>query len=712
MKRIELHTNSYYSDKLSFLFPEDIFSAKAAKECKAIAVTDHNSIFSYAKAERKAKNKGISLIYGLSLDCIDKDDRYAVTLLAKNVIGRENIYRIVSLLEDDACSVGKAITMAQLQQFREGLLVGASAIGGQLSRAIALRKSEAYLKKAAAFYDYIEIAPEPYDIGAKLMKLAKSCGITLCAVQNATMEGRAEPEEYHAFKAVAHYMAIDDQAEVFMPAKELEESFKELYILPGEQSLIEEALYNGPERVFAEIEEMPSICETMLNGSKSLHSESIHVLREAVYEALEKKYDGTPNQEAVERTQWELSKIEEYEAAEQFMLLKTAADLLRKNNFGYLLTGALASSFVLYLLGVNEFDPMQMGLWPAHLFYCRDNLLHPELWMSKAAKNALTKELNDIYGHKLITICEEMWDGLTEAELKDVLAQYTKDICGEEEGNKLSDNGLFYMAAQRRTGTKRKVRSVNYMLPDVGRWKQLPVTEDKDSGAICLQSGEFFPDLPSINTIPTDIFDILDICCRMEDMAYEEIPYESEELFNVLCKAHSGQLVPDMADAALTIMGDWEWLHHESLDFIEPRDLRSICRTRCLTHGTQLWENNQREMLYSNAMFAPDLICSREDVYKYLRARGVSEKTAADFMTDVRKGKIFSRGYTNEQYKMLDDCDAEYWFIEACEKIQYLFPEAHEVCFSVSMLRLLWLALNGSAAAKGAIIKYAAERER
>ena len=112
MKRIELHTNSYYSDKLSFLFPEDIFSAKAAKECKAIAVTDHNSIFSYAKAERKAKNKGISLIYGLSLDCIDKDDRYAVTLLAKNVIGRENIYRIVSLLEDDACSVGKAITNA------------------------------------------------------------------------------------------------------------------------------------------------------------------------------------------------------------------------------------------------------------------------------------------------------------------------------------------------------------------------------------------------------------------------------------------------------------------------------------------------------------------------------------------------------------------------------------------------------------------------
>ena len=100
------------------------------------------------------------------------------------------------------------------------------------------------------------------------------------------------------------------------------------------------------------------------------------------------------------------------------------------------------------------------------------------------------------------------------------------------------------------------------------------------------------------------------------------------------------------------------------------------------------------------------------DVYQDLRARVVSEKTAADFMTDVRKGKICSRGYTNEQYKMLDDCDAEYWFIEACEKIQYLFPEAHEVCFSVSMLRLLWLALNGSAATKGTIIKYAAERER
>ena len=44
-------------------------------------------------------------------------------------------------------------------------------------------------------------------------------------------------------------------------------------------------------------------------------------------------------------------------------------------------------------------------------------------------------------------------------------------------------------------------------------------------------------------------------------MAYEEIPYEPEELFNVLCKAHSGQAVPDLADAALTIVGDWGWLH-------------------------------------------------------------------------------------------------------------------------------------------------------
>ena len=90
----------------------------------------------------------------------------------------------------------------------------------------------------------------------------------------------------------------------------------------------------------------------------------------------------------------------------------------------------------------------------------------------------------------------------------------------------------------------------------------------------------------------------------------------------------------------------------------------------------------------------------------------IDEACQPRIMTDVRKGKIFSRGYTNEHYKMLDDCDAEYWFIEACEKIQYLFPEAHEVCFSLSMLRLLWLALNGSAAAKGTIIKYAAERER
>lgn len=76
-------------------------------------------------------------------------------------------------------------------------------------------------------------------------------------------------------------------------------------------------------------------------------------------------------------------------------------------------------------------------------------------------------------------------------------------------------------------------------------------------------------------------------------------------------------------------------------------------------------------------------------------------------MTAVRKGKISSQGYTEAQKKLLENCGAESWFVDVCAKAQYLFPEAHEMCYAKTLLRIIWFALYGSEKIKDLIIQSA-----
>ena len=98
MNWIELHTNTRYSDVLSFIEPKQMVSICAKHGCRAVAITDRNTVQAYLATEREAAKRGIALIYGLTVDCLDRDDMYAVTLLARNMKGRDQIFDLLKYL--------------------------------------------------------------------------------------------------------------------------------------------------------------------------------------------------------------------------------------------------------------------------------------------------------------------------------------------------------------------------------------------------------------------------------------------------------------------------------------------------------------------------------------------------------------------------------------------------------------------------------------
>lgn len=82
--RIELHNETEYTERISF---QDIWTHASRLKyagCRVAAITDRNSVDGIHMAEYYFQREGIQPIYGVTLNCIDVDDRY------QNAACREN----------------------------------------------------------------------------------------------------------------------------------------------------------------------------------------------------------------------------------------------------------------------------------------------------------------------------------------------------------------------------------------------------------------------------------------------------------------------------------------------------------------------------------------------------------------------------------------------------------------------------------------------
>ena len=95
----------------------------------------------------------------LSPEAIKKLPSYHAILLAKNDIGRVNLYKMVSLSHIEYFHKRPKIPKSLLMECREGIILGSACEAGEIYRAVLKNESQDKITRLVDFYDYLEIQP-------------------------------------------------------------------------------------------------------------------------------------------------------------------------------------------------------------------------------------------------------------------------------------------------------------------------------------------------------------------------------------------------------------------------------------------------------------------------------------------------------------------------------------------------------------------------
>ena len=293
-----------------------------------------------------------------------------VIILAKNDIGRVNLYRLVSWSHLDYFSRRPRIPKSILNAHREGLIIGSACEAGELYQALLRGAPDAEISRLVNFYDYLEIQPlgnnafmlrdekstvktkeDLIEINKKIVDLGTQFGKLVCATCDVHFLDPQDEVYRRIIMAGQGFKDSDDQAPLYLRTTE---------------EMLEEFAYLGPDKsyevVVTNTRKISEMCEKIApvrpDKCPPVIPDSDKTLTKICYDRAHEMYGENLPKIVVDRLERELHSI----ITNGFAVMYIIAQKLvwKSNEDGYLVgsRGSVGSSFVATMSGITEVNPL------------------------------------------------------------------------------------------------------------------------------------------------------------------------------------------------------------------------------------------------------------------------------------------------------------------------------------------------------------------
>ena len=326
--------------------------------------------------------KEVNAFGDMNPDAIKKMPTYHAIILAKNEVGRVNLYTLVSLSHLKYFARRPRIPKSEFNKYREGLILGSACEAGELYRALLDGKSEETIAKIVDYYDYLEIQP----IGNNAFMIASEKQRNIKSEEDLKEMNRRIVQLGEKFQkpVVAtcdvHFMDPDSEVyrRIIMTGKGFSDADSQppLYLRTTEEMLeefaylgskkAEEVVITNTNKIADSIERIspvrPDKCPPVIEDSDQ-------TLRNICYDKAHSMYGEELPEIVVERLERELNSI----ISNGFAVMYIIAQKLvwKSNEDGYLVgsRGSVGSSFVATMAGITEVNPLSPHYYCTNCHY-------------------------------------------------------------------------------------------------------------------------------------------------------------------------------------------------------------------------------------------------------------------------------------------------------------------------------------------------------